>query len=207
MAEIPLWLKWAREIQALAQTGLTFAHNEYEIDRNRRLMEIAAEIAAYHTDFGKEELLADMLAQPGYATPKIDVRSAVLQDGRILLVKERQDGLWCMPGGWVDVGEGPAEAAAREVREESGYIVEPVKVVAVCDANRTGRPLQLYHAFKIIFLCRLVGGNALDSYETEGADFFSFDSLPPLSENRTHRRHLDMVRAHLIDPSTPTFFD
>ncbi len=207
MSDIPLWLKWAREIQALAQTGLTFAHSEYDVERNRRLAEIAAEIVEQHCDFPKEQLTADMIAQPGYATPKIDVRSAVIREGKILLVKERMDGLWCMPGGWADVGESPAEAAAREVLEESGFVVRPSRVVAVCDANRSGRPLHLYHAFKIIFLCELLGGAAAESFETEGADFFDFDALPALSENRTNRRHLEMVREHLKNPHTPTFFD
>ena len=207
MSDIPRWLQWAREIQALAQTGITFAHSEYDLERNRRLVEIAAEIVEHHSDFAKEPLIADMLAQPGYATPKIDVRSAVIRDGKILLVKERMDGCWCMPGGWADVGDAPAEAAAREVLEESGFIVKPVKIVAVCDANRSGRPLQLYHAFKIIFLCELIGGAAAESFETEGVDFFDFDDLPPLSENRTNRRHLDMVRAHVNNPQMPAFFD
>lgn len=207
MSEIPQWLVWAREIHALSQTGLAFAQGEFDVERYRRFTEIAAEIIELYTDFPKEKLVAGLLAQPGYATPKIDVRGAVLQDGKILLVKERQDGCWCMPGGWVDVGEGPSEAAAREVREESGFLVKPVKVVAVCDANRSGRPLELFHAFKIIFLCELTGGTASESNETDGVDFFDLKHLPPLSENRTNRRHLEMVRMHSLDPLLPTTFD
>jgi ADP-ribose pyrophosphatase YjhB (NUDIX family) len=207
MCEIPQWLTWAREIQALSQTGLTFAKSEFDMERYRRLIGIAAEIIELHADFPKEQLVAGFLAQPGYATPKIDVRGAVVRDGKILLVKERQDGRWCMPGGWADVGEGPSDAAAREVREESGFLVKPVKVVAVCDANRSGRPLELFHAFKIIFLCELTGGMATESNETDGVDFFDFEHLPPLSENRTSSRHLEMVREHSLDPLLSTMFD
>lgn len=207
MAEIPQWLVWAREIHALSQTGLTFAKSEFDMERYRRLIEIAAEIIELHADFPKEKLVASLLAQTGYATPKIDVRGAVVRDGKILLVKERQDGRWCMPGGWADVGEGPSEAVAREVREESGFLVKPVKVVAVCDANRSGRPLELFHAFKIIFLCELTGGMATESNETDGVDFFDFEHLPLLSENRTSSRHLDMVHEHSLDPLLPTTFD
>ncbi len=207
MNDIPQWLKWAREIQALSQIGLTFAHNDYDVERNTRLAEIAADIIERYGDYEKEKLLHDFLEQPGYATPKIDVRGAVVRDGKILLVKERMDGKWCMPGGWADVGEAPAESVAREVREESGFIVEPSKVVAVYDANRSGRPLSLYHAFKIIFMCTLLSGEATPSHETEAVDFFDFDDLPELSQNRTNAFHLAEVRAHLLTPDRPTSFD
>jgi hypothetical protein len=122
------WLEWAREIQALAQTGLTFAPNHYEEARNKRLLEIAAEITAHHTDLEIDTLKKSFMAQPGYATPKVDVRAAVIDDGKILLVKERTDGRWAMPGGWADVGDYPAQSAEREALEESGFIVKAKKL-------------------------------------------------------------------------------
>lgn len=207
MSDIPQWLKWAREIQAISQIGLTFAHNEYDVERNTRLAELAAEIIDNYSNYDKENLLNDFKEQPGYATPKIDVRGAIVRDGKILLVKEVMDGKWCMPGGWVDVGEAPAAAVAREVVEESGFIVKPVKAVAVYDANRSGRPLSLYHAFKIIFQCDIVSGEARPSFETEAVDFFDFDDLPELSQNRTNTAHLAEVRKHLKEPTRPTAFD
>ena len=106
------------------------------------------------------------MEQPGYATPKVDVRSAVIKDGSILLVKETQDHRWALPGGWADVGDKPSEVAERETREESGYEVSVKKVIGVFDANRSGRPLEFFHAFKIIFMCELVGGEARTSNET-----------------------------------------
>ena len=112
-----------------------------------------------------------------------------------------------MPGGWVDVGEAPAASVAREVVEESGFIIKPVKAVAVYDANRSGRPLSLYHAFKIIFQCDVVSGEARPSFETEAVDFFDFDDLPELSQNRTNTAHLAEVRKHLKEPTRPTAFD
>ena len=207
MSDIPQWLKWAREIQAISQTGLTFANNEFDIERNNRLAELAAEIIENHSDFDKENLLHDFVEQPGYATPKIDVRGAIIQNGKILLVKETMDGKWCLPGGWVDVGESPAESVAREVVEESGFVVTPIKAIAVCDANKTGRPLSLFHAFKIIFQCELVSGEATPSFETEAVDFFDFDDLPELSQNRTNVAHLAEIREHFADPARPTAFD
>ena len=200
------WLEWAREIQALSQTGLTYSANNYETQRYPRLIEIAAEIIHDHGGLSKERLVEDFLAQPGYATPKVDVRGAVVRDGKILLVKERVDGRWCMPGGWADVGDGPSEVVVREVWEESGYDVVPRKVVGVYDANRRP-PLEFYHAYKIVFMCDIVGGKARPSDETEAVDFFAFDRLPPLSANRTNERHLTEVLAHLRDPDRPAAFD
>jgi ADP-ribose pyrophosphatase YjhB (NUDIX family) len=203
----PRWLEWAREIQSLSQTGLTFCQNDYDKVRLTRMVEIAAEIMAQHTTLSKESWQQDFLAQPGYATPKVDVRGAVIRDGKILLVQERSDERWCMPGGWADVGEMPSEMVVREVWEESGFHVVPRKVIGVYDANRTGRPMEFYHAYKIVFLCDITGGAARPSNETLGADFFSFDQLPLLSSNRTNERHLAEVLAHLRDNNRPAAFD
>jgi ADP-ribose pyrophosphatase YjhB (NUDIX family) len=204
---VPRWLAWAREIQAISQTGLTYASSEYETQRYRRLTELATEIVRDHTSLSKERLLQDFSAQAGYATPKVDVRGAVIRDGQILLVQERIDGRWCMPGGWADVGDLPSEMVVREVWEESGFRVVPRKVIGVYDANRSGRPLELYHAYKIVFLCDLTGGEARPSDETLDVSFFSFDDLPPLSASRTNQRHLVEVEAHLHDPDRPAAFD
>jgi ADP-ribose pyrophosphatase YjhB (NUDIX family) len=205
--QLPMWLTWAREIQALSQTGLTYSQTDYDTQRYRRLAEIAAEMVQRHTQLPVEAVLDDFMRQPGYATPKVDVRGAVARDGRILLVQERADGLWCMPGGWADVGETPAHMVAREVWEESGFQVEPRKVVGVYDANRGGVPLEFYHAYKVVFLCDIVGGEARPSSETLAVGFFPFDDLPPLSSARTGPHHLAEVLAHLQDPGRPAAFD
>ena len=204
---MPRWLEWAREIQGLCQTGLTFASTNYETERYTRINKIAAEIVASHTTIAKGELVENFSAQPGYATAKIDVRGAVVRDGKILLVQERRDQKWCMPGGWADVGDIPSAMVAREVWEESGFTVMPRKVLAVYDANRGGRPLEFFHAYKIIFLCEITGGEARDSDETMDVDFFDFDKLPPLSWQRTNEKHLAEVRAHLQDECRPAAFD
>ena len=204
---MPRWLEWAREIQGLCQTGLAFASTDYETQRYTRLSEIAAEIVASQTEASRESLVRNFLAQPGYATAKIDVRGAVVRGGKILLVQERRDEHWCMPGGWADVGDIPSEMVAREVWEESGFEVVPRKVIGVYDANRGGRPLEFFHAYKIIFLCDITGGQPTPSDETMAVDFFSFDDLPPLSWQRTNDKHLAEVRAHLEDECRPAAFD
>ncbi|NWG00525.1 MAG: NUDIX hydrolase N-terminal domain-containing protein [Thermoanaerobaculaceae bacterium] len=204
---LPRWLEWAREIQALCQTGLAYAARGYDRDRYRRLAAIAAEIVAEHSHLAAAAVEENFVAHPGYATPKVDVRAAVVRDGRILLVQERTDQRWAMPGGWADVGETPSQMVVRETWEESGFEVVPRRLVGVFDANRGGRPLELFHAYKLVFLCDIVGGTARTSDETLAVDFFAFDALPPLSEQRTNQRHLDEIRAHLADPLRPAAFD
>lgn len=201
------WLDWAREIQSLAQTGLAFTTAHYDVQRYTRLGEIAAEIVAEHTGLDDGLLKHAFFHQPGYATPKIDVRGAVIRHGKILLVQERVDGRWCMPGGWADVDEAPAEMVAREVVEESGLVVKPTKVVGVFDANRAGIPREFFHAYKLVFLCEYLKGEPGASDETSAAEFFDFNNLPPLSSPRTEERHLVEVQAHLRDPQRATVFD
>lgn len=205
--QLPRWLDLAREIQSLSQTGLTYSENSHDTQRYQRLTEIAAEIVQNKTELEKEPVLRNFLAQPGYATPKVDVRGAIVRDGKILLVQERSDQNWCMPGGWADVGDLPSEMVVREVLEESGFHVVPHKVIGVFDANRSGRPLEFYHAYKIIFLCELIGGEARTSDETMAVGFFDLDTPPPLSTARTNRRHLTEISAHLKDQDRPTAFD
>jgi len=204
--KLPL-LKWAQELQALSQTGLAYSKSAYDTERYKRVAEIAAEIASSAGAGAREQILGAFLAQQGYATPKVDVRGAALREGRILLVRERSDGKWCLPGGWADVGETPSEACAREVREESGIEVVPRKIVGVYDANRSSGPLPLFHAYKIIFLCDVAGGEPRGSVETEDAAFFSFEDIPPLSSPRTDLRHLEEIRAHVQNPQRQAAFD
>jgi ADP-ribose pyrophosphatase YjhB (NUDIX family) len=206
MGNFPKWLDLAREIQALGQTGLTYTKNEYDIQRYVRLLEISAEIVATYTDLEKEPVLQNFSNQPGYATPKIDVRGAIIRDGRILLVQERMDGKWAMPGGWADVGDLPSAMVEREVWEESGFKVKTQKVLAVYDANRIS-PMELYHAYKIIFLCTILEGEPTPSNETLAVDFFELGDLPPLSTARTNERMLKEVFAHAENPNRATAFD
>ena len=206
MGNIPKWLDLAREIQALGQTGLTYTKNEYDIQRYLRLLEISAEIVATYTNLEKEPVLQSFSGQTGYATPKVDVRGAVIRDGKILLVQERMDNKWAMPGGWADVGDLPSATVEREVWEESGFKVKAQKVLAVYDANRIS-PMELYHAYKIIFLCTILEGEPTPSDETLAVDFFELENLPPLSTSRTNERMLKEVFAHSENPNRATAFD
>jgi ADP-ribose pyrophosphatase YjhB (NUDIX family) len=202
----PNWMEWAREIFSMSQAGLTYSQNEFDIERYKRLQEITAEMLESQSELSKESVLESFSMQAGYATPKIDIRGAVIRDNKILLIQERMDGRWAMPGGWADLGNAPASVAEREVWEESGYHVKAEKVVAVIDANRI-EPMEFYHAFKIIFLCTLIGGEPQTSYETLAVDFFDLNDLPPLSLYRTDESMLREVFAHIQDPNRRTAFD
>jgi len=200
------WIGWAQEIFSLSQAGLTYSQNEFDIARYQRLQELTAEMIASQSEITKESVLASFSMQAGYITPKVDVRGAVVRDGKILLIQERADGKWAMPGGWADLGNSPASVAEREVWEESGYHVKAEKVVAVIDANRI-EPFEFYHAYKLIFLCQLLDGEPRISYETLAVDFFDPNDLPPLSSYRTNEDMVQEVFAHIQDPTRPTAFD
>lgn len=202
----PDWLTWAREIQAISQTGLHYAENDFQVQRYERLAEIAAEIFSSYIDIDSESLSSLFNQQTGYATPRIDVRGAVFRAGKLLMVRERVDGGWTMPGGWADVGDTPSGAVEREVEEESGFKVKACKIIGVYDANRTG-PLEIFHAFKIVFLCDILSGEARISDETSEVTFFSRDKLPEiLSGERTRPVHLNDAFKTLSE-DYPTRFD
>jgi ADP-ribose pyrophosphatase YjhB (NUDIX family) len=200
-------LEWAREIQALAQTGHHYAQDDYQRERCRRLMEISAEMISTNSDVQFLALTKAFQSQLGYATPKIDVRAAVFRDHKLLLVRERSDGGWTMPGGWADVGDVPSLAAEREAWEESGFRVKARKVIGIYDANRRG-PLEIFHAYKVVFLCEMVSGDARPSMETSEVGFFGREELPSvLSGERTLLRHIQDAFYAMANPDCPTVFD
>jgi ADP-ribose pyrophosphatase YjhB (NUDIX family) len=202
------WLDWAREIQALAQASLHYARNHFERERASRLVELAAEIVAEYGRITLPEARAAFNTQPGYVTPKVDVRGAVISEGKLLMVREALDGGWTLPGGWADVGEAPALAVEREVLEESGLIVRAQAVVGVYDANRVEGELPLYHAYKLVFLCSRLSGELQESPETIEVGWFPLEDLPePLSPYRTTPRHIADAIARYNNPERATVFD
>ncbi len=206
---VPLWLRWARRIQAIAQTGLHYAENPYQRQRFEELLALAEEMVASQSALPAEEVHALFTRPEGYATPRVDVRAAVFDpQGRILMVRDASDGGWCLPGGWADVGDTPSQAAEREVWEESGFRVKARRVVGVYDANRVPGKLHLYHAFKILFLCDLMGGEARPSLETTEVAFFAREEIPDnLSSYRTPRRILEDAFAARQAEVWETVFD
>ncbi len=208
---VPNWLRWARKIDAIAQAGLTFCENDFDRERYAQLRALAGEILAAQTGAAPVVVNGWFAAQPGYATPKVDVRAACFREGKLLLARERSDGRWCLPGGWADVGDAPSASAEREVLEETGYLARARALIGVFDANRNhdeGKPLSYHHGYKLVFWCELTGGQAAEAnHEILGSGFFARDELPPLSEARTNRTQIAACFAHLDDPSVPAKFD
>jgi ADP-ribose pyrophosphatase YjhB (NUDIX family) len=206
----PDWLVWAREIQAIAQTGLTFSKDPYDLDRFAALRRLAARIMADHTgaDPGRLEGLFD--SETGYATPKVGVRGAVFDAaGRILLVRETADEhRWSLPGGWADVNQTPAQSVVREVFEESGYRVRAVKLAAVWDRARQAQPAMAFSIVRMFFVCALEGGAPATSLETSEVGWFAEADVPAeLSVRRTLPHHIGRIFAHWRDPGLATEFD
>ncbi|MEM7116997.1 MAG: NUDIX hydrolase [Chloroflexota bacterium] len=207
--QIPPWLDWAQRIQAIAQSGLTYAKDVYDIERYEQLRALAVEMMAAKLDDDPELIVERFNAQTGYATPKVDVRGVVFQDGKLLLVQERSDMGWTLPGGWCDVGETAAENVVKEVYEESGFLTRAVKLLAVYDNHRHPHvPQSPFETYKFIFRCEIVGGEATTSHETAAVSFFAEDELPAnLSGGRVTPYQLKRFFAHYRNPNWPTDFD
>jgi ADP-ribose pyrophosphatase YjhB (NUDIX family) len=201
------WLEWAWEIQSLSQTGIYYSSNDFEIKRLTRLQEISAEIIDEHASIGYDRIVEIFDDQSGYTTPRVDVRGAVFRDDKLLMVREVLDGGWTMPGGWADVNDFPSEAVEREVVEETGFLVKARRIIGIYDANRI-EPLDLFHAYKILFYCEIISGEARSSDETSEVGFFRLDEIPhPFSGERTKQRHVEHAFNNLKDPNIPVWFD
>ena len=211
MDATPSRLDWARRLQAMAQTGLTYARDPYDIERYGTLRRIAAEIAAGGAAEPEVDRLDSAFAsEVGYATPKVDVRGAVFDErDRLLLVRERSDGKWTLPGGWADVGSSPGENVTREIFEEAGFETRAVRLLAVYDRARHGHPPMLHSVYKMFFLCEIVGGAAAvdGTTETDGVGFFVQGEMPPLSTGRVTALQIDRLFEHYRSPDLPTDFD
>jgi len=200
----------AIKLAALSQDGLTYTQGEYDLDRYRQISALAADLLAALSSRPADELALELGRDSGYATPKIDVRGAIFDaDERVLLMRERIDGLWSLPGGWADPMDSPSAAVTREIQEETGYPARVVKLIACWDRDLQGnRPPLPVHVYKLFFLCRVDGeAQAPAALETLDVGWFALDALPPLSLGRVNERQLARCLAHRRDPSLPTDFD
>jgi ADP-ribose pyrophosphatase YjhB (NUDIX family) len=201
------WLNWLQRLQTLAHNGLTYAENSYDIERYEKLRDLADEMAAVQANIEPHVIRTLFAHEKGYTTPKVDVRGVVFREDRILLVREKADGFWSLPGGWADIGNTPSEAVEREIREESGFEARAVKLLAVYDRNQHSHDPYPFHAYKLFFLCGLLGGEAQTSNETSDVDFFAADALPPLSTTRVTASQIARFFVHHGNPDLPTDFD
>ena len=191
MNQTQKWLDWAVELQALAQAGLFYSKDIYDIERFQRIRDIAAEMLTEPSGLPMERVKDLFCNETGYQTPKLDTRAAVFQDDRILLVQEK-NGLWSLPGGWVDVDLSIGENTVKEVKEEAGLDVSPKSIIAVQDRKKHNPEIYAYNICKVFVLCELLGGEFQENSETIASGYFSMDNLPPLSENKTTAKQIQM---------------
>jgi ADP-ribose pyrophosphatase YjhB (NUDIX family) len=202
------WVEWARQLQAIAQTGVAYDAHPYHADRYAQVRRIAAEIAAAGAGEQPERLEALFALEIGHATPKLDVRGAAFRGDELLLVCERSSGGWTLPGGWADVGDSPAGSTVREVREESGYAVRATKLIALHDRERRGYRPHPWYTHKATFLCELLDEEPAEpDHEVTSVGFFAEDAIPALDVNRTAPDLVTLCFAHLREPNLPTDFD
>ena len=200
-------LSIAKRVQALSQAGLAYSTCEYDLERYEELREISIKLMSMISPF-KIEMIRDLFAgETGYQTPKVDIRAVVFKENRILMVREKNDGLWSLPGGWADIGVSPGENAKKEVKEEAGLDVVPKRVLAILDKECHDHPPSMHHTYKIFILCEIISGELETGVETDAADFFSENNLPELSVNRNTESQILMVFDLKNRSITETLFD
>jgi len=201
------WLQWARRIQAISQSGLHFSKDAFDIERYEELRQISAEIIANYSEFDMKAVNNLFALEKGYQTPKMDVRGAVFKDNKILLVRERIDDRWSLPGGFCEVGVSPSENVIKEIQEESGYDVKAQKLLAVLDMHKHDHPPQPYHYYKTFIQCEIVGGKPATSLETKDVHFFPKDQLPKLSTGRNTEAQIHMLFEFNCNPTKQAIVD
>lgn len=200
------WLEWAKELQFLAQAGLTYTKDAFDKERFERIRTIAAEMVSAGCDLPVEKVKDLFCNETGFQTPKLDTRAAIFDGDRILLVKER-NGTWSLPGGWMDVTESVKSNTVKEVKEEAGLDVEPVRLIALHDRNRHNPPPYAYGVCKVFVLCRVTGGSFRPNIETTCSRYFTVDALPPLAEEKNTRQQIEMCFAAYADEHWQIEFD
>ncbi len=201
-----MWLHWAIELQSLAQAGLTYGKDPYDLERYARIREISAEILSHKSEIPVETVQDLFCNETGYQTPKLDTRAAVFKDDNILLVREN-NGKWSLPGGWVDVNVSVKENTIKEVKEEAGLDVTADRIIAVQDRNKHNVPLYAYGICKIFVLCTLIGGQFKSNSETTGFAWFPIQTLPELAEEKNNLAQIQMCFDAYRNPQWQVFFD
>lgn len=202
----PAWLDWAKELQALAQTGLAYSKDPFDIERFSRIREISAEMLSAKSGLSLAVVKDLFCNETGFQTPKLDTRAAIFRDGRILLVKER-NGKWALPGGWVDINQSIKSNTEKEVLEEAGLEVAATRIIAIHDRNRHNPPPYAYNVCKLFVLCEVKSGSFKPNIETVESRYFGQDSLPELDEAKNSAAQIDMCFAACHDSSWQTLFD
>jgi ADP-ribose pyrophosphatase YjhB (NUDIX family) len=205
----PQWLAYAKRLQAIASTGLHFSRDQFDQERYEEIATIANEMLATLGTVPIERIegLISEFAQ-GYATPKVDVRGALIEGDAILLVRERSDGLWTLPGGFADVGRSAARNVEKEMHEEAGLHVSARRLYCVRHKAGASYPPDVRDFYKMFFLCsRLDDSPPQPGPETIEVRFFPLGDLPPLSTARVIEADIEAAFSFTAEPQRPTVFD
>jgi ADP-ribose pyrophosphatase YjhB (NUDIX family) len=203
------WLSWVKRLQSIASTGRHFTEDSFDQERYDEIGAIAARMLTALAD-SPVEMVPDLPADfgTGYATPKVEVRAAVFDEGKILLVRELTDGLWAMPGGFADVGRSAGENIEKEVWEEAGLAVKATALYAVRHKAKHAYRPDTRDFYKLYFYCERVDAHApTPGSETSEAAYFPIDALPPLSRGRTIESDIHAAVEFVQDPARLTVFD
>lgn len=193
-------IKQITELQAIAQSGLAYCKDEFDIARYKRILEIAADLLVSGSSYSYEHILELFNSDNGYCTPKIDIRGAIFRKGKILLVQEKSCGLWSLPGGWADVNLSPSENVIKEIKEETGFDSTVIKLIGIFDKRKNNpEGLRWPHVYKVFFLCKIeaLKRGEFDRTEILEMDFFDYENIPPLSVTRVNRQQIDLCFKHL----------
>lgn len=198
----------AGRIRSLAQNGLVYSENEYDTDRYEELLNLSNGMTALVADSSLQEIKDCFVIEKDYVTPKVDIRAVVFNEkDQILLVKEKLDGCWSLPGGWADIGYSPTEVAVKEVKEETGLEVKVVKLLAVLDKKCHNHPPALHYAYKIFILCEITGGDFTSAFDILDKGFFNQNDLPPLSLERVLKEQIDLMYEYKRNPRKEAIID
>lgn len=184
-------LEWAIELQSIAQGGLYYCKDKFDIERFERIREISAEMISLQSDIPLEKVKDLFCNEIGYQTPKLDTRAAIFKNNKILLVQE-SNGTWSLPGGWVDVDLSIKENTIKEVKEEAGLNVTADMIIAVQDREKHNLPVYAYKVCKVFVLCSLIDGEFKKNIETIKSDYFSLDNVPLLATEKNNKEQIKM---------------
>ena len=202
------WVNWAKRIKAISQTGNAYSKDKFDLERFEELTNISHQMLAQMADAPVSKIENLYIPESGYPTPKVDLRAGVIKDNKILLVREREDNRWTLPGGWADVCETPSQGIVREVHEESGFHVSNPTLVAIKDRDcHPYVPKYPYHVYKMFFLCTLESGAASTNIEISDIDFFDRNSLPELSTSRILPSDIELMFQRYENPTSDVWVD
>lgn len=207
MTNTPYWIELAQKMQSIAQNGLTYAQGKYDIERYEQLRQLSIDMLEHYTGEPNDIIKQIFASDSGYRTPKIDVRGVVFHENKILLVQELLDMKWSLPGGWAEVGLSPFENTKKEVLEEAGIKVTPIRILALLDKRKHAHPPDINHSYKIFVLCQWDSGELKAGMETNDAAFFSRDAIPETSMERIIPEQIATMFEFLDNPEKTVYCD